>query len=318
MSLTLEQLMELLGITKKEASVLRLVDGVVPSIAYVDLGANGTGENGYLVKKGRTLMTTPMGTLQKDAQGNYIFATVAKAANPDAVKLSAANKSAVTEAIAAQETQIADLKKVLDESEEDDAITDLPESVKTLLAGMAKGVDIDEPKVDPEHAEPKTEPIAPVAKNADGVGPDPVPAEPGTFAIGELVLTGNLATIAKGMADAAGEGLDEAELIAAIEPMMALQAKHTPNEATTQAMATVTKRMDDKFAALATENAELKAAVMAMGAGGLMGMGIVPDGTQTAPTKKGKGNDAPAFLPCGQDLGKFASGDGPADFSPKG
>jgi hypothetical protein len=322
--MTLEEMLKLLGITEKDANAIRLIDGVVPSVDFVDLGANGTGESGFLVKKGRRPMKSPFGKLTVDDNGNFVLtAPVAKGAEgaeTEIAKLSKANKAALAELVTSQETQLEALKKALSECEEDDAAEDMPEQIKTMLAGLAKGITVEEPaaEADPEpDAEPTT--AEPAAKSADAdaddgtSGPDPVPAEPGTFEIGDLVLTGNLATTAKAMAEAAGEEANSEEFAMAFQTMAALQAKFSPSEATTQAVATVNKRMDAKFSKLEADNAKLQATLDAVMAGGFAGPVVIPDGTpQPGPTKKSK----PALaIPCGQPIGNYIGKAGEISFT---
>ena len=318
--MTLEEMLKLLGITEKDASVLRLVDGVVPSVDFVDLGANGTGERGFLVKKGKKMPKPSIGQLTVDENGNYVLkAPVAKGADEEtpAAKLSASNKAALAELVSAQEAKLEELKKALDESEEDDSAEDMPETIKTILAGLAKGLTIEEPAAEVDADEPaaEAEPAAePTAKAAEGEPAAEADADDGTFEIGDLVLTGNLASIAKGMADAAGDSMDADEFATTFGALAQLQAKLNPSAATAQAVAGVSKRMDKELGELKADNVKLKAQVDALvAAAGAMGPGIVPDGTpQPAPTKKKKG---PQPIPCGQPIGNYIGEAGKTSFT---
>lgn len=317
--ISIDELLKLLGITEKDAEATRLVDGVVPAVHFVDLGANGEGENGFLVKKGRKTM---LGKLTRDENGSFEFVKKSATGEESPIKLSASNKAALVAMVDDQKSKIGELEKALEGAEEDDSAEDMPEAIKTILGGMAKAFEPEAPAAgapaDPTAADDGKAVDDSQKSATDDPEPDPVPAADGAFTIGETVVTGELAKYAEGLTKTAGEQMKDPEFAGALEQqiagMAALQSKIDPG----QAMATVSKRMDDRFTKLEQENADLRVKLDAMAAaGGLPGL-TVPDGVPTpAPTQKGAKKTG--LIPAGQDLAKYASGDGPDfDINPQG
>lgn len=312
--MTLDELLKLLGITEKDAEATRLIDGVVPAVHFVDLGANGEGEGGFLVKKGRKDMK--IGKLNRDENGNFDFVKKSAEDGDDPVKLSAGNKAALVALVETHKAKIGELETALSGAEEDEAATGMPDAIKTILGGMAKSFETEEaPAADDGATAEPSEKSADGDGDGDTTGPDPVPAADDTFTIGETVVTGNLAKYAAGLAQAAGEQLKDNEFAAGFEQqiagMAALQAQLDPNSATNQAVAQVSKRMGDRFAKLEQENANMRAQIEALTAVGTLGGLMVPDGTPAAePTKKNAKPAAPRIMP-GQDIGRLdLDGDG--------
>lgn len=304
--MNLEELLKLLGITEKEALVRRIVDGVVPSVDFVDLGANGQGESGFIVKKGRNMV----GTISKDELGNFHFVQPERIAK--AKKVPKGNKEALAALMAQQKAALDKLSKAMEDVEEDEESTEMPEEIKAILAEMSKSFG-DEPKPIPEPAEtPKAE-AAPVTKGAEPAPeakPDDKPAD--AFDLDGSVLTGGLAQIAKGMTEAA-EGIKDVELLGTLKTTLAgmakLQQRLDPASANTQAMVAVNKRMDSEMADLKKQNSDLTAKLDAIMASGFLGMAPIKDGAPTAePTQKGAKNGA-FSLPVGQDIGSFVGRD---------
>ncbi len=286
-----EILLRLLGMEKAEQDVLRIVDGNTPRIDFVDLGANGEGETGFLVKKGRKML----GKLTVLADGTFGF--VAKGAEGDdkekdtALKMSAKAKADLAAKLAA-------ITKAVEAAEEDDSIDGLPEELNALLAGMA------------------TKAAEPPAEGTPAAEPEPEPApaaDDGTFKVGDMTLDGDLAKMAKAIYEKAGDRAEsdefQAEMVEKFAPLVELLDPQTHK---TQQVA---KRLDGEMAEIRKEMATLKKENDALKAGMLSSM-FVPGGApdpEAQPTKKKR--KTPRILP-GQDIAEVAK-DGDFDFIPQ-
>lgn len=279
-----EILLRLLGMEKEQRDVLRIVDGNLPRIDFVDLGANGEGETGFLVKKGRKML----GKLTVNEDGTFGF--VAKGADDDkkdtALKMSAKAKADLAAKLAA-------ITKAVEAAEEDNSIEGLPDELNALLAGMATKA-AEPPAEDPPKAEP-----------------DPSPAaDDGTFKVGDMTLDGDLAKAAKAIYEKAGDRAEsdefQAEMVEKFAPLVELLDPQTHK---TQQVA---KRLDGEMADIRKEMAALKAENNSLKAG-MFNPLVIPSGApEGEPTKKKR---TPRLLP-GQDIGEVAK-NGNFDFIPQ-
>jgi hypothetical protein len=188
--MNLQTLLQLAGVQKEEQDVLRIVDGDLERVDIVDLGANGYGEEGFLVKKGRKML----GKMTiKD--GKFVFVTKEKDEDekPATVKISTAVKDAV-------EAKVTELQEMLKGAEIDDDAEGIPDEVQRIL-GVKKEAD-PEVKEDEEAAadEPKATDV-------------PLPA--------------NLAALTKSIEEIAGDNADSEEIQAIVATLMgALSPEH--------------------------------------------------------------------------------------------
>lgn len=314
----------------------RLIDGVIPRVDFVDAGANGEGENGFLVKKNRKGSDTMPGMLQYDEKGEkwVIVQKSDDTAEATPIKMSADSKAALTTVLTASKAKLEALEKALGDSEDDAEATDLPEAIQTMVADLVGQFVSSEkakppkgkippqflpggkkPPMDEEEdakAKAKAKADAAKVKDAKKSDDDAAAAPIDSFTIGDLTVAGPLADIAKAMAESAGDKMNDPEFAGlfrdGLAPMAQLQAALDPSIATNVAMASVEKRMKTEIDALkatiAAQNATsetLQTRIDALGAGfgGLPQM--VLDGASSsdavAPVKK-----AAMTLMAGQDI----------------
>jgi hypothetical protein len=282
-----EILLRLFGMEKEQRDVLRIVDGNTPRIDFVDLGANGEGETGFLVKKGRKML----GKLTVNKDGTFGF--VAKGADGEtgdekdtALKMSAKAKADLAAKLAA-------ITKAVADAEEDDSIDGLPDELNALLAGMA------------------TKAAEPPAEEPPKAEPDPAPAaDDGTFKVGDMTLDGDLAKMAKAIYEKAGDRAEsdefQAEMVEKFAPLVELLDPQTHK---TQQVA---KRLDGEMAEIRKAMADLKAENDSLKAG-MFNPLVIPSGApEGQPIKKKR---TPRLLP-GQDIGEAAK-NGDFDFIPQ-
>lgn len=263
-SIQLDTLLRFLGVSKEdEREVRRILDGTIPRVDFVNLGANGYGEDGFLVKKGRKMLGT-----MKTVNGKVVF--VAKGEdNPEDEKPGIKMSGATKEGLAAQ---IAALQKVHDEAEEDDSVEGIPEAVLQIL-GVTKEA---EPE-DKQEAKPEK---------------DPEPASESTMDV-PIGLEG----LVKGLTDAAGASAETDEFKTLMGQLFGLLA---PEQ---QALAEVSKSFKGELAARDNKIAQLEAAVKALVQGvGASGLSFrIPDGTDTKPSAETK-PDNPFAAAAGMNL----------------
>jgi hypothetical protein len=273
-SIHLKEIFRLLGVNKDEKEVLRILDGTIPRVDFVNLGANGYGEEGFLVKKGRDMA---VGTLQ-NVDGKWVFVAKGEGETEDkkdekpGIKMSGATKQGLA-------AQIAALQKLHDEADEDDSAEGVPEEVLQVL-GVVKDA---EPE-DKQEAKPE---------------PDPKPApEP------EIQVPAHLQAMVKSITEAAGDAAESKEVQAQINALLGTLAPEN------QAVAAVSKRLDGELAEVKKHNAKLEKMVKALTQAGVAGGYLIPDGTQTKQetTKKSKAPNPFGAAP-GMDLSKV--GDDP-------
>ena len=270
-SIHITEIFRLLGVKKEdEKEVLRILDGTIPRVDFVNLGANRYGEEGFLVKKGRDMF----GSLQ-NVDGKWVFVAKGEGENDDkkdekpGIKMSGATKQGLA-------AQIAALQKIHDEAAEDDSVEGIPEEVLQVL-GVAK------------EAEPEDKQDAKPAEETP-------PAEP------EIPVPAHLQAMVKSITDAAGDAADSEEVQAQINAILGVLAPEN------QAVASVAKRFNSELAEVKEQNARLEKTLKALTEGVLASGYSIPDGTQTqqAPTQKSKAPNKFGAAP-GMDLSKVGA-----------
>lgn len=339
MNITLDEFMKMLESGKQITTATRLIDGVVPRVDFVDAGANGEGENGFLVKKNRKGSQTMDGQLtyneelqkweivQKSAEGET---------EPTPIKMSADAKAALGDVLSASKAKIEALEKAIGSAEDDAEATDIPEAIQTMVTDLAadfgttdkakgkippqflqgKKPGKDEEEMEDDKAKGKDKDAAKV-KDAKKSDPEPegetAETEPEGFSVGDLAVSGPLADIAKAMAEAAGDKMQDPEFAGlfreSFAPMAKLQAALNPEDAANVAVAAVEKRMKTEIEGLKATIADQAktigdqtAKIDAMGAG-FGGMPqVIREGAEAddvAPVKK---TDKGVSLMAGQDI----------------
>jgi hypothetical protein len=325
--MTMEQLarllygVELSDLNKQEHEqlVTRLETMIVPRIDFVDVGANKSRK--WLVRK-RKDETMPK--LVELTPGNFtlVFGEPEPTQKNDKLKVSEAVKAGMTQLLESTKSHLAEMEKALAGAEIDDSIEGVPKQLTDSVAEILKGFmppKKEDKKGDEGDADKKK--AAAAAKGADEPDGKPAPAtegtapavkanEDGSFAVDDLIVTGSLATIAKNMAEAAGERMNDPEFVTKFKSQFAdMQRMHLeldPTQSVNVALSGVSKRFNSelqkKDERIAVLEGQMKALMAGMGVAGLPtsigdGVTVPPDAT---PTKKAADKFVPMY---GVDLG---------------